>query len=152
MNPIKGYEGLYSINENGNIYSYISNKYLNPFKDSYGYLVVTLCKDKSPKWHKVHRLIAETYIPNPENKPFVDHINRNKLDNSINNLRWATITENNQNQSVYKTNKLKEQYICYRKSQNNFVFAIIRNKIKHVKYFKTLEEAINYRNNYLDNH
>jgi hypothetical protein len=149
MKFIKDYEELYSINEDGRIYSHISKIFLNPYKDSHGYFVVTLTKDKTPKWCKVHRLIAEAYIPNPENKPFVDHINRIKTDNSVDNLRWVTITENNQNQSVYKTNKLKEQYICYDTKLNYYVFSITRNNVKHQKRFKTKDEAISYRNEYL---
>lgn len=51
----------------------------------------------SGKIYKVHRLVGETYIPNPENKPEIDHINRNPSDNRVENLRWATRTENNRN-------------------------------------------------------
>lgn len=47
--------------------------------------------------HSVHRLIAETFIDNPDNKPCVDHINRNKVDNSAENLRWVTHAENQAN-------------------------------------------------------
>lgn len=47
--------------------------------------------------YRVHRLIAETFLPNPENKPEVDHINRNPSDNRVENLRWATRTENQRN-------------------------------------------------------
>lgn len=60
-----------------------------------GYLMVSF-KHKS---YLVHRLVAEAFIPNPENKEFVDHINRDRLDNRVENLRWVTRSENNNNQS-----------------------------------------------------
>lgn len=50
------------------------------------------------KNYLVHRLIAETFIPNPENKPCIDHIDRDRLNNNVSNLRWSTIKENNLNQ------------------------------------------------------
>lgn len=49
------------------------------------------------KVYLVHRLVAETFIPNPENKPFIDHINQIRDDNTIENLRWATVAENGYN-------------------------------------------------------
>lgn len=48
----------------------------------------------------IHRILAETFIPNPDNKPTVDHINRNKLDNSLDNLRWATYAEQQENRTI----------------------------------------------------
>ena len=60
---------------------------------SNGYMVVRIFK----KNYRVHRLVAETFIPNPENKPFIDHINRIKTDNRVENLRWVTSQENNNN-------------------------------------------------------
>ena len=65
-------------------------------KDSNGYLMVTLCKNGKTKSYYVHRLIAEAYIPNPDNKPQVNHKNGNKTDNRIENLEWVTISENRQ--------------------------------------------------------
>ena len=56
-----------------------------------------LCVQVNGKTYKVHRLVAECYIPNPENKPFIDHINRRKHDNRVENLRWATNSENMRN-------------------------------------------------------
>ena len=52
------------------------------------------------KQYRVNRLIAETFIPNPENKPTVDHINRDRADNSLGNLRWATLSEQKNNSSL----------------------------------------------------
>jgi len=69
-------------------------KLLMPKKHKDGYQFVTLTKEKSKKNFYVHRLVAEAFIPNPENKPQVNHINGNKTDNTINNLEWVTNAEN----------------------------------------------------------
>ena len=50
------------------------------------------------KTYHVHRLIAETFLPNPENKPYIDHIDRNRANNDVSNLRWVTVKENAYNQ------------------------------------------------------
>lgn len=59
-----------------------------------GYLVVALSKNSQTKTHLVHRLVAETFLPNPENKPHVNHIDRNRGNNCVENLEWATASEN----------------------------------------------------------
>lgn len=81
----------YVIYSDGRIWSNLSNKFLTPFKDKDGYVEVTLNKIR---W-KVHRLIASLFIENIDNKPFINHINGIKHDNRIENLEWATATENN---------------------------------------------------------
>lgn len=65
---------------------------------SHGYLIVTLFDNNGvSKWVQVHRLVAKAFLPNPENKPFIDHINTIRDDNRVENLRWATPRENQLN-------------------------------------------------------
>jgi len=79
----------YQIYDNGSIWSNKSNKFLLT-RICNGYHLITLnCQVLS-----VHRLVAETFIPNPENKPYVNHINSDKLDNRVENLEWVTQKEN----------------------------------------------------------
>ena len=66
-------------------------------KNIHGYLYVGLQKNGKQKIEKVHRLVANAFIPNTENKPCVDHIDTNKENNSVTNLRWATYQENSNN-------------------------------------------------------
>ena len=94
----------YLIYEDGGVFSKKRNKFLKPHKDNKGYIYVALFKDNVRKAYKVHRLLALNYIPNPENKPCVDHINRIRDDNRLVNLRWATRSENCRNCTMQKNN------------------------------------------------
>jgi hypothetical protein len=144
---IEGYEN-YLIYEDGRVYSKKTKIYLSTCDDGNGYLQVGLSKDGNQKSHKIHRLVAEHYIPNPDNKPCVDHIYRDKTDNRVENLRWATISENGQNRGVQKNNKVGIKNICYDKINDTYKYEKkINNKI-HKKTFKTLEEAIAYKEDY----
>lgn len=67
-----------------------------PSNDNRGYLIYRYQSNNKRIRHKVHRLVAQKFIPNPENKPIVDHINSDKQNNHISNLRWATHSENTQ--------------------------------------------------------
>ena len=136
---IKDYED-YLIFEDGGVFSIKRNIFLKPRKDKYGYLKINLWKNNKRKSFSIHRLIALHYIPNPENKPCIDHIDRNRSNNNIDNLRWATHSENQINTIVNKNNKLKEKNI--KKKGNGFQVRIRRNYLNYSKYKKTLEEAI----------
>ena len=91
---INGYEGCYKISNTGKVYSCKNQKILRTFTDKKGYCYTVLFKDKKQRTKSIHRLIAEAFIPNPENKPEVNHIDHNKRNNNIDNLEWVTHFEN----------------------------------------------------------
>lgn len=94
MKDIIGYEGQYAITSCGKVWSYKSQKFLKPYEDGGKYLKVSLSKNGKVKRFKVHRLVAEAFIPNPEEKPIVNHKNEDKHSNYLNNLEWVTAKEN----------------------------------------------------------
>jgi hypothetical protein len=100
---IKGYEGLYKISSLGRVYSHVTYRYLKyGINKKTGYPAVCLFKNGKYATKKLHRLIAEAFIPNPLNLKEVDHIDRNKKNFNINNLRWVTHSQNMLNSNAGK--------------------------------------------------
>lgn len=103
---IKGYEDLYEVSSTGRVrtkekvrwnskcFAKRKVRYLTIKEHPCGYIYAALSKDKKQQRHLVHRLVAEVFIPNEHNKPFVNHIDGNKLDNTLINLEWVTRSEN----------------------------------------------------------
>jgi len=138
------YEGLYKISNDGNVYATkrqgspggIVKQHLN---NKTGYLYVILYKNGKGKTYTIHRLIALHFIDNINCHPIVDHIDRNRINNNIENLRWATYSINNSNRrskggvAIDKFIKNGKEYIYYKVTLNC-----------KSKRFKTKEEAMQY--------
>lgn len=91
------YEGLYEVSDLGRIKSlkFGKEKILKPRKHSCGYLMVSLCKDGKVKQPKIHRLVAESFLPNPQGLETVNHKDEDKTNNTVSNLEWMSIKDNN---------------------------------------------------------
>ncbi len=96
---VVGYEGWYEVSNLGHvkrIKKWNSPRIgynLKPQKNQKGYLVIQLCQPSNIQRRMLHKMIAQAFIPNPQNKPVVNHKNGIKDDNSLNNLEWATVSE-----------------------------------------------------------
>jgi len=124
-------------------------KEMKPYKRKDGYITINLHKNGKPKSFQLHRLLGLAFIPNPEHKPTIDHINRIKDDNDLSNLRWATDKEQSANRirpqkditpgNIYKT-KCGYQWKYFMKGKR---------KGKSMKNLKDLEK---YRDEILSNY
>ena len=140
----------YLIYEDGRVYSKkkcrgIEGLFLKQ-RLSNEYWSVEVCKNGKSKLLRIHRLIGLHYIPNPENKSEVHHIDGNKQNNKLNNLMWVTHQENmNGFKKKYISNTSGYKNIFYDKINNKWKFKRTENKKVIQKYFKTKQEAIIYK-------
>lgn len=150
---IKDYEGLYQVSNLGRVRSlprkgtYKDIHILKLGKNHKGYLQVKLSKDSVLKCKSIHRLVAEVFIPNPDNKPQVNHKDTNKENNCVNNLEWVTNLENMQHSwkmglrnNIYK--KGKEHY----KSVIVYQYDLQNNLIKKWYCVKDIERELGFDN------
>ena len=156
---VGGYEGLYQVSSLGqvkrlyNAYHKAPEHTLKPGKMGGNggvgnYLFVVLSKSSQHKNHYIHRLVAQVFIPNPDNLPEVDHINQNKLDNSVSNLRWCSKSLNHMNKT-HKLGKSGHRYICQQGGTAWYVKISRRIDGKSTRIvnqsFPTLDDAISFR-------
>lgn len=159
---IKGYEGLYQVSHTGKVRSlnYYGRGRMQELKNTLmnnGYLCVALFKNEKRKIKLVHRLVAEVFILNPNNKEFIDHIDTNRLNNHVKNLRWVTRKENANNE-ITKVNtclsrlgKNGKKYYLYDCNKKLIVKLETRKQLafflsKYSKYkFHTIETVFLYK-------
>ena len=130
---IEGYEGLYKIYNDGKLWCCRKNRFVKLCEKNQGYQQYGLYdKDTKQKSFKIHRLVATAYIPNPNNYLEIDHINRVRNDNRVENLRWVTHTMNAHNKNIFKNNKTGVNNLSkiWRPEKNKFYWiANIQRKI-----------------------
>ena len=160
--PIPDFEKFYEVSNLGRVSNY--RKVMRPFINNSGYEVVDLRVNGTRTKKLVHRLVAQAFIPNPNNKCEVNHIDGNKLNNSVDNLEWVTSSENKQHAinsglKVYnlpsKGKKIGKQSkyhnVTFDKSRNKWVGAVRYNKVNYFqKRFETEIEAAQHVNWILD--
>jgi hypothetical protein len=137
MKDINGYEGLYAVDDFGNVWSLKYGKYrkLKPGLNSAGYYVVNLYKNKKVKQHLVHRLVTMIFLDNYAEDMQVDHIDGCRLNNKLENLRMVTHQKNQWNRTTakgYSWNKDKKKWRAYIR---------INCKLKHLGSFDSESEA-----------
>lgn len=103
---IKGYEGYYKISDDGLVFSVRKNKVLKTSKTHYGYEFIVLYAHNTEKTHLIHRLVANEFIPNPNNYPCVNHKDEIRNNNKVENLEWCTHKYNN-NYGTYRERNSK---------------------------------------------
>ena len=143
----------YSINRLGVVRNDFTGKVITPKMNTSGYYEVRMQQNAVRKCHKVHRLLAIMFIPNPENKPIVDHIDRNTTNNSLNNLRWATCPENSRNKRKLKDTLSMYRGVYYSEKRNGWrAYITINKKMVWIKQVQTEVEAAQIYNNYIIEH
>jgi hypothetical protein len=119
---LKDYEKLYKINKKGEIWSCFLKRFLSLCINQDGYYKYVLCNENGKKTVLAHRVVAKQFIPNPNNLPLIDHIDRDRLNNNIDNLRWVSMRQNQLNRK-----DTKHPYI-YKQNNKTYRVAIDINK------------------------
>ena len=131
----------YLITRKGHIISRKSNRILKLDRDMMGYKTKIL----DGKTYKIHILVAEHHLPNPDNKPHVRHKNKCIQDNNVDNLEWVDKSDTNQYTKRVKNKTHDYKNIYYDKKNKRYKYDKKINGVKYSKYFRTLKEALCYK-------
>lgn len=151
---VKGYEGYYEVSNVGRVRS-VSGRYKGRILriQKQRYATVCLSANKIEKTKTIHRLVAEAFIENPQNKPYIDHVDTNTFNNKVSNLRWVTALENQNNPltrshiSLGKTGKSRPKYTMKEERKRKIALAkstpvvcySLDNRI--LQEFRTIQDA-----------
>ena len=136
----------YEVSNLGNIKTIKTGRILKGSVNGSGYYIVGLCIAGKRSTQMIHRLVADAFLDNPDNKTCVDHIDNNKQNNHILNLRYATHSENAQNRKISTNNKSGTKGVGYNKSANKWKAHISIDGIYiFLGYFDNIEDAIQAR-------
>lgn len=150
---IEGYEGKYQVSNLGRVkslkrkcnvlngYRTVNEKILNLNKNRYGYVTVNLSKNNKNKICTIHRLVATAFIPNPENKPQVNHIDGNKTNNIVENLEWVSKEENMQH--AVNTGLLK-----FTEERNHKISLALKDKNKTQAHKENMSKSMKGKKHY----
>ncbi len=134
----------YIIDENYKVYSKRTNKPVKIIVGRGGYYTLRLYDNNNKqKSLFLHRIIATIFLPNPDDYPIIDHVDRNRLNNKLNNLRWCSYSTNSSNQAIRTNNKTGHKLISYDKKRNRYVYH--NTPLNIHKRFKTKIDALCYK-------
>ena len=138
---IEGYD-FYEVSDYGKVRNIDTGRILKASVDTHGYYKVNLNIFGKVATKRIHRLVADAFIDNPENKTHVDHIDNNPLNNHVSNLRFATNKENQQNSKISKRNTSGVKGVCYHKGNKKWQAQITIDGIRiHLGNFDNIEDA-----------
>ena len=138
---INGYLN-YEVSDVGRIRNVNTGKILKATINTRGYFYISLCDNGKIKKHQVHRIVAQEFFETSDNKTIVDHIDGNKLNNCVSNLRWASNSENGMNRKPQRNKFSKYKGVYFNKHHNKWCARIMSNdKRKHLGYYDDEKEA-----------
>ena len=149
--PILGYQNLYEVSDQGQVRNKDSKRFLKPYQNPKGYMIVTLSNRGKSKKMRLHRLVAQAFLNNPDNLPDVNHKDYDRTNNCVNNLEWMGRKENVQYSSrngnfvkapPTKRNSSGVRGVTWSKEKNMWRVRIYMNgKRIHIGYFDDFDEA-----------